>query len=129
MSSDSTNPPADPHPVWYLVVVVAAGLSSVAIALFVKGGIGDIERLRERKQQLIQAKKQRRKRLRELRQREIRLHQDPYLIEKLARQKLGLRRPGEKRIRLEEHGDTTVSFNPVGNGRKQLGPVSINPNE
>lgn len=101
---------SDPHPIWYLVIFVAAGLTSVAIALFVKGGIGDIERLQERKQTLMQNKKEHRKRLRKLRQRQKRLHQDPYLIEKLARQKLGLHRPGEKIIRLRNQPDSSATL-------------------
>lgn len=127
--SEEVNPDAEPHPIWYLIVVTAAGLSSVAIALFVKGGVGDVEGLQERKKELIQAKKERKQRLRKLRQREKRLHRDPYLIEKLARQKLGLRRPGEKRIRIEEEPDSGVSLDSVGPGKDDFGSISLEPDE
>ncbi|MFB6346650.1 MAG: septum formation initiator family protein [bacterium] len=106
--SDKNDAETSPHPIWYLVILIAAGCSSAAIALFVKGGIGDIRKLEQKKEKLRQVAKKRRKRLRELRQREKRLHQDPHLIEQLAREKLGLRQPGVKRVRFENKTDSGV---------------------
>jgi cell division protein FtsB len=97
-----------PHPAWYLLVVLTAGLCSLAIAFFVKGGIGDMDRLQERKAQLREQIVDKRKTYRRLKDRRKRLHRDPYLIEKIARQRLGLGRPGEKRVRLEDLSDTAL---------------------
>jgi cell division protein FtsB len=104
----ANNPESPPHPAWYLVLLVSAGLCSLAIAFFVKGGIGDMNRLEERKQALKQKIKENKQTYRRLKNRERRLHQDPYLIEKLARKKLGLGRPGEKRIQLSTEGETVT---------------------
>lgn len=98
-----------PHPVWYLLLVLTAGLCSLAIAFFVKGGIGDMERLRERKTELRDQIASKKKTYRRLKARRKRLHRDPYLIEKIARQRLGLGRPGEKRVLIQDHPDTFPS--------------------
>jgi cell division protein FtsB len=100
-SSKQTDPGQDPHPAWYLVLVLSAGLSSIAVAYFVKGGVGDMNRLQEQKEELREKIAEKKEKYRKLQARRERLHRDPYLIEKLARQRLGLGRPGEKRVRME----------------------------
>jgi len=106
---------------WCAVLLAGFVVSSVSIALFVEGGLGsDVTRLRERREALREARVRNRRRHRALRRREKRLHQDPYLIEKLARERLGLSRPGEKRVRLapQAAGDTPVlSPAPGASGR------------
>lgn len=97
-----------PHPAWYLLIVLTAGLCSLAIAFFVKGGIGDMDRLSERKTALREQIANKKETYRRLKDRRKRLHRDPYLIEKIARQRLGLGRPGEMRIRLEDEPGTSV---------------------
>jgi cell division protein FtsB len=79
----------------------------VAIAFFVEGGLGDVQQLQARKKALNESIESKRQTLLNLKEREKRLHQDPYLIEKLARKKLGYGRPGEKRVKLAGDGDTT----------------------
>lgn len=98
-----------PHPAWYLLVLLTAGLCSLVIAFFVKGGIGDMDRMRERKAALREQIVNKKETYRKLQDRRKRLHRDPYLIEKIARQRLGLGRPGEKKIRLEDLSDTPLS--------------------
>lgn len=96
------------HPAWYLVLFVSVCLSSLAIAFFVKGGVGDMNRLTERKEELREKIREKQDKYDQLQAREKRLHQDPYLIEELARQRLGLGRPGEKVVELEDTGETVT---------------------
>lgn len=106
--SSTNNANDTPHPAWYLLVVLTAGLCSLAIAFFVKGGIGDMDRMRERKAQLREQIANKKDTYRRLKDRRKRLHRDPYLIEQIARQRLGLGRPGEKKIQLENGPSTPV---------------------
>lgn len=90
---------------WCILLVAAFGVSSGTVAVFVEGGFGgDLEELRERRQRLLEVRQRNRGRYRSLRRREVRLHHDPYLIEKLARERLGLSRPGEKRVVFDSEG-------------------------
>lgn len=96
---------------WCVILLAVFGVSSAAVAVFVEGGVGgSMEELRERREQLLEARQRNRRRYRALRRREKRLHQDPYLIEQLARERLGLSRPGEKRVVLDpvETGDSSA---------------------
>lgn len=108
----NTNEPSqEPHSGWYFLIVATGLLAALSISIFVKGGIGDMERLKKKKQSLRKEYRQRKARLEKLRRREKRLHHDPYLIEKLAREKLGLDRPGEKVVgfRNSVYSDTSAS--------------------
>jgi len=87
---------------WYAVIIAAAIVSSAVIAFFVRGGMSDLQRLREQKKYLRQQNKRLKKKARELEIRRRRLHQDPQLIEEIARDRLGLARPGEKQVELSE---------------------------
>lgn len=100
-SSNQSNNGKDPHPAWYLVLVLSAGLSSIAVAYFVKGGVGDMNRFQDRKDELREEIAKKKETYQQLQARRERLQQDPYLIEKLARKRLGLGRPGEKRVRID----------------------------
>lgn len=109
-SNATSNPPVntDPNPGWYFLLVVVAMVGSLSIAFFVKGGIGEMNRLREQKQQLVENNQKQRERIRKLKRREKRLHQDPHLIENIAREKLGLAKPGEKQVGFKFLGSDTI---------------------
>jgi cell division protein FtsB len=92
------------------MLVLSAGLSSIAVAYFVKGGVADMNRLEDRKEELREELAEKKEKYRQLQARRERLHRDPYLIEKLARQRLGLGRPGEKRVRIDVD-DSTAPLN------------------
>lgn len=94
------------HPGWFFLLLGAAFLASLGVFLFVEGGVGDVDRLRGEKQSLLRHNERQRERYRDLVRRRKRLHHDPYLIEELAREKLGLHTPGEQVVRRESRGDT-----------------------
>ncbi len=81
-----------------LLLVIIAITVAGGIAFFARKSGGQLKKLREQKKQLRQKKKELAKTNQKLTVRRKRLHQDPYLIKKLAQEKLGLVRPGEKRV-------------------------------
>ncbi len=100
-------------PLWYFVILFTAGLSSVVIALFMEGGVNETDRLQAQKQALKQSIESRQKKLRTLKLREYRLRHDSYLIESLARKKLGYGRPGEKQVEMTLDGGTQSAETPA----------------
>lgn len=112
-----SSPDTPPSRGWYAVLIGAAIVSSALIAFFVRGGMTDLQRLHEQKQHLKQQNELLRERARDLQLRRRRLHQDPQVIEELARDRLGLTRPGERQVEFEETGpdtaaDTTLTDTP-----------------
>jgi len=105
--------PGKPSRSWYAAIIAIAILSSSIIAFYIQGGMTDLERLRERKQQLQQENVRLQKRAEQLKTRRRRLHEDPHLIEDLARERLGLARPGEKAVSFHETGSDTVRSDTV----------------
>lgn len=103
---------------WYAVIIGGAIICSAVIAFFVRGGMSDIQRLREKKQYLEQRNELLQKQARRLELRRRRLHQDPHLIEDLARDRLGLVRPGEREVQFRESepDTTTADTNTVDTG-------------
>lgn len=107
MSDSKTAEERPSYTTWCVVLVLTFGISSLSVALFVEGGVGgDVQKLRDRRNALRDAQKRYRRRYRALRRREKRLHHDPYLIEELARDRLGMSRPGEKRVIMESEGSS-----------------------
>jgi cell division protein FtsB len=109
MSSRNTSDGEPPSRGWYAVIIGGAIVCSAGIAFFVRGGMSDIQRLRERKEYLEKRNSALRKKSRQLELRRQRLHQDPHLIEDLARDRLGLVQPGERRVEFEETDSDTRS--------------------
>ncbi|MFB6355317.1 MAG: septum formation initiator family protein [bacterium] len=117
MSTQQPEDPRDPSGGWYVILLAGALISSVSIAFFVEGGIGDLERLQKKKKKLKTAHRNLQKKHKELKLRRKRLQQDPHLIENLARERLGMVKPGEKRIKFDSSvrtpssaGDSGVRF-------------------
>lgn len=68
-----------------------------------------MQRYREAKESLQDQLSKKKEKLQKLKKRKKRLHHDPFLIEKLARNKLGLERPGEKRVGLKRQQNPDTS--------------------
>ncbi|GEM_PF-5036110 len=80
------------------IVVLAAG----SVTFVARRQDDHLSDLREEKERLAREYEELQDKLDELKVRRERLQGDPYLIKQLARQKLGLVPPGEKRIWREE---------------------------
>jgi cell division protein FtsB len=121
MSSRNASDGEPPSRGWYAVIIGGAIVCSAGIAFFVRGGMSDIQRLRERKEYLEKRNSALHKKSRQLELRRQRLHQDPHLIEDLARDRLGLVRPGERRVEFEETGSDSNSSDTTS--RSDSGPT------
>ncbi|MFP4686720.1 MAG: FtsB family cell division protein [bacterium] len=95
---------------WFLLVFALTIVSAAAIALLAHGSDGQLQELRERRKHLKVRNEQLREKRDELQITRQRLHQDPQLIKKLAREKLGLVKPGEKVIWFKEPQDYLKRF-------------------
>ncbi len=82
-----------------IIVVLAVG----SVTLVARRRDDHLSELREEKERLAREYEELQEKLRELEVRRERLQGDPYLIKQLARQKLGLVPPGEKRVWREEN--------------------------
>lgn len=99
--------PSKPSRSWYAVIIAVAIISSAVVAFYIQGGMSDLEQLERRKQQLLKENQRLNQQMEKLELRRRRLHEDPYLIEELARERLGLARPGEKTVTFRETGRDT----------------------
>lgn len=116
--------PGKPSRGWYAAIMAIAILSSSIIAFYIQGGMTDLEQLNERKQQLQKEHEQLLEQAKELKIRRRRLHEDPHLIEDLARDRLGMARPGEKAVSFRETGsETTESDTSAGDIPTDTGPL------
>ena len=95
---------------WFLVALAAAIISAGAIAFLAHGRDGRLEGLMQRKEILQQRNQELQEENKQLQILQERLHQDPHLIEKLAREKLGLVNPGEKVVWFKEPSDFVNDF-------------------
>lgn len=81
-----------------LLLIIIAVVSAGTIAFIARKSGGRLKQLKDKKQRLKLQKQRLTKKKDKLTTREKRLHQDPYLIKKLAQEKLGFVQPGEKRL-------------------------------
>ncbi|MGM0381198.1 MAG: FtsB family cell division protein [bacterium] len=79
-------------------LLLGAIVISATIILFAHSADHQLDKIIQQRKQLKKENKRLEKRAEELAIRQKRLQEDPYLIQKLAREKLGLSRPGEKKI-------------------------------
>ncbi len=83
---------------YIFTLLLGAIVISATIVLFAHSSDQQLEELVRRREELEKENRRLENKAEDLAIREKRLQEDPYLIQKLAREKLGLSRPGEKRI-------------------------------
>lgn len=83
---------------WFVVLIAGAGVLSLGIGLFMEGGIGDVEAYDDKITKLEEEIDRLEGRRQRLKSRRVRLQSDPYMIETLARERLGYSKPGERLV-------------------------------
>ncbi len=95
---------------WFLLVLALTIVSATGIAFLAHSGDTQLEKLISRKKNLQKRNVRLKEKHTNLQIRRQRLHQDPQLIKKLAREKLGLVKPGEKVIWFKKPEDYLKEF-------------------
>ncbi len=97
---------------YIFTLMLGAIVISATIILFAHSSDQQLQELVRKREQLKEENQRLEEKAEELAIREKRLQEDPYLIQKLAREKLGLKQPGEKKLwikRPENHFDSPAA--------------------
>jgi len=93
-----------------IITIILSIVISIAVVIIVHSSIGQVGELEEQREQLKEKHARLSEKADELKLLQKRLQTDPYLIQKLAREKLGLYRKNEKRIWIKKPGNVPDTF-------------------